>query len=222
MHKINGYTAVESKSQSLWEELQRAEGKLYQSVARQEISEEEKVGNTQISKLFGLYIHKWQGIVIKQDTMQSVIESLKAQVRSLQHELCVVKDDSNVRIQEVQRKVEDLEKENAILRMQPPLWQINTLWGYHISKSLRDDAVDKNAYCRFALFSILPFNLMIMYIYTRVCYSSVLAVLVLYYTWIDSILPPLLFLFLPAFCCLAPSSAWRDMLVTGKTSLQAF
>ena len=53
--------------------------------------------------------------------MQSVIESLKAQVRSLQHELCVVRDDSNVRIQEVQRKVEDLEKENAILRMQPPL-----------------------------------------------------------------------------------------------------
>ena len=151
--------------------------------------------------------------------MQSVIESLKAQVRSLQHELCVVKDDSNVRIQEVQRKVEDLEKENAILRMQPPLWPINTLWGYHISKSLRDDAVDKNAYCRFALFSILPYYLND-YI-QEFATLSVLAVLVLYYTWIDSILPPLLFLFLLAFCCLAPSSAWRYMLVTGKTSLQA-
>lgn len=55
-----------------------------------------------------------------QDTMESVIDSLKAQVRSLQHELCVVKDDSDVRIQEVQKKVEELEKENARLRMQPP------------------------------------------------------------------------------------------------------
>lgn len=52
--------------------------------------------------------------------MESVIDSLKAQVRSLQHELCVVKDDSDVRIQEVQKKVEELEKENARLRMQPP------------------------------------------------------------------------------------------------------
>ena len=53
-----------------------------------------------------------------QDTLQFMMGSMRAQIESLQHELCVLRDSSSERIHALKKRVKELEKENTELRDQ--------------------------------------------------------------------------------------------------------